>query len=134
MTRRIRPMATMVVLAAMMAFVATSDSAGSGAPTQSPSWPYPNGDLANTRVASDSTISSKNVASLKVAWSFKLTGKATKSISHYGSLALTPIVVDNVVYIQDLRCNVYALSLSSGALLWKYTVNKPELSGPGPNG
>jgi outer membrane protein assembly factor BamB len=63
-----------------------------------------------------------------------LSGKAKTSISHLGSLALTPIVVDGVVYIQDLRCNVYALSLANGSLLWKYSVNKPELSGPGPNG
>jgi outer membrane protein assembly factor BamB len=99
-----------------------------------PSWSYPNGDLANTRVAEGSTISTKNVSALKEVWSFKLSGKATKSDSHFGSLALTPIVVNNVVYIQDLRCDVYALSLSNGALLWKYSVNKPELSGPGPNG
>jgi outer membrane protein assembly factor BamB len=104
------------------------------ASANSPSWPYPNGNLANTRVASGSTITSKNVSTLKEVWSFKLSGKATKSVSHLGSLALTPIVVDDVVYIQDLRCNVYALSLSSGSLLWVYAVNKPELSGPGPNG
>jgi alcohol dehydrogenase (cytochrome c) len=100
----------------------------------SPAWSYPNGNLANTRVAEGSTISTKNVSALKPVWSFKLTGKAAKSTSHYGSLALTPIVVNNVVYIQDLRCDVYALSLSNGSLLWKYSVNKPELSGPGPNG
>jgi alcohol dehydrogenase (cytochrome c) len=129
-----RTAAMTLALVAMVAFVATNHSTGSGAATRAPSWPYPNGNLANTRVASGSTISTKNVSQLKEAWSFKLKGKATKSNSHYGSLALTPIVVNNVVFIQDLRCNVYALSLSTGALLWEYTVNKPELSGPGPNG
>ena len=36
------------------------------------SWPYPNGDLANTRDAAGSTISSANVAGLQQAWTFRL--------------------------------------------------------------
>jgi alcohol dehydrogenase (cytochrome c) len=111
-----------------------SCTAGAAPPTPSGSWGYPNGNLANTRDAIGSTISSKNVATLKEAWSFDLTGKGAKTVGHYGSLAANPVVVDGVVYIQDLECNVYALSLSSGALLWTYTVDEPEKSGPGPNG
>ncbi|MGC2167548.1 MAG: PQQ-binding-like beta-propeller repeat protein [Acidimicrobiales bacterium] len=98
------------------------------------SWAYPNGDLANTRNAATSTIDLANVEHLKKAWSFDLTGKATSSVGGYGTLAANPIVEDGVVYIQDLHSNVYALSLSSGRLLWEHTFNKPELSGPGPNG
>ena len=120
------------ITAVLAAIVGVSSAAG--ASPASPSWAFPNGNLANTRVASGSTISQKNVSSLKLAWGFILTGKAAKSLSHVGSLAETPIVVDNVVFIQDLRSNVYALSLTNGALLWKYAVNKPERSGPGPNG
>ncbi len=125
-----------VTIALTLVAVMASGLIGAGASSSpgSSSWPYPNGDLANTRVARRSSITMKNVSTLKEAWSFKLTGMATKSNSAYGSLAVTPIVVDGVVYIQDLRCNVYALSLTNGSLLWKYIVNKPELSGPGPNG
>jgi outer membrane protein assembly factor BamB len=123
-----------LALGVTVLLVASIGVVDSGASPESPSWPYSNGNLTNTRVATGSTISLKNVDTLREAWSFKLTGKATKSDSHYGSLALTPIVVDNVVYVQDLRCNVYALSLTNGSLLWEYSVNKRELSGPGPNG
>jgi alcohol dehydrogenase (cytochrome c) len=98
------------------------------------SWPYPNGNLANTRVATNSTISSANIDTLRKAWTFRITGKAAKSLKHLGSLAATPVVVNGVVFVQDLYSNVYALSLANGTLLWKYDVNKPELSGPGPNG
>jgi outer membrane protein assembly factor BamB len=63
-----------------------------------------------------------------------LTGKATKSVGGYGTLAANPIVVNGVVYIQDLHSNVYALSLATGKLIWSYILNKKELSGPGPNG
>src|SRR5450631_2034610 len=107
----------------------------SGAPSRTgSSWLYPNDNLSNTRDVVGSSISAKNVSSLKEAWSFKLEGKAAQSIAHLGSLAATPIVVDNLVYVQDLRCDVFALSLSSGSLLWEFRVGKPEKSGPGPNG
>ncbi len=108
----------------------------SGATSNAPagSWPYPNANLANTRVAVGSTISISNVRTLRKVWSFRLTGKAATSLQHLGSLAATPVVVNGVVYVQDLYSNVYALSLADGALLWKYYVDKPERSGPGPNG
>jgi alcohol dehydrogenase (cytochrome c) len=131
----VRSTLLVLVAAAIVALVALGGANAPASPSAaSPSWPYPNGTLANTRVASGSTITLANVSSLKEVWSFKLSGTAKKSIQDLGALAMTPIVVDNVVYIQDLSCNVYALSLSSGKLLWEYTVNTPEKSGPGPNG
>jgi outer membrane protein assembly factor BamB len=105
-----------------------------GAPTASGSWPDPNGDLANTRDAAGSTISSANVSRLREAWSFKLAGQAAAGVGATGSLAAAPVVVGGVVYIQDLDCNVYALSLATGRLRWEHLVNTPEVSGPGPNG
>jgi outer membrane protein assembly factor BamB len=105
-----------------------------GAATPSGSWPYPNGDLANTRDAAGSAISSANVASLREAWSFKLAGQAAAGVGSVGALVAAPVVVNGVVYIQDLDCNVYALSLATGALKWEYQVNTPEKTGPGPNG
>ncbi|HTT58429.1 MAG TPA: PQQ-binding-like beta-propeller repeat protein [Acidimicrobiales bacterium] len=111
--------------------VTVSPSSSASAPA---SWAYPNGDLANTRNATTSSINLANVEHLKEAWTFQLRGKATASVGGYGTLAANPIVQDGVVYMQDLHSNVYALSLSSGHLLWEHDFNKPELSGPGPNG
>ena len=98
------------------------------------SWPYPNGNLANTRVAAGSTITSANVSRLQRAWTFRLTGSAAVSAYGYGSLAAGPVVAGGVVYLQDLYSNVYALRLATGKLLWEYQVGLPEKSGPGPNG
>jgi outer membrane protein assembly factor BamB len=98
------------------------------------SWPYPNADLANTRVAPDSTISSANVSRLTPAWTFKLSGAAAAGVEQSGSLAANPVVQGGVVYLQDLDSNVYALGLTSGKLVWEYECNEPEKSGPGPNG
>jgi outer membrane protein assembly factor BamB len=111
-----------------------SVSGANATPTKTGSWPYPNGDLSNTRDAVGSVITLANVSTLKEAWSFKLSGKATKNVGGFGTLAANAVVVDGVVYIQDLHSNVYALSLATGKLLWSYTINKKVLSGPGPNG
>ena len=104
-----------------------------GAGTPSGSWADPNGNLENTRVA-DTTISAANVSSLREAWSFHLTGTAAAGVRGSGSFAATPVVVDGVVYLQDLDANVYAISLATGKLRWEYPVNLPEASGPGPDG
>jgi outer membrane protein assembly factor BamB len=106
----------------------------SGADTPSGTWAYPNGNLANTRVAAGTTISSANVSSLREAWSFHLAGKAAAGVSGAGSFAATPVVVNGVVYLQDLDANVYAISLATGKLRWEYPVNVPEATGPGPDG
>jgi len=82
----------------------------------------------------DRRFSQVNVSQLKERWSFKLRGDAAEKVGGYGPLAAGPIVVNGVVYMQDLHSNVYALTLATGRLLWEYVVNKPELSGPGPNG
>lgn len=98
------------------------------------SWPDPNADLRNTRVAPGSSISSANVSELAPAWSFKIAGIAASGVGGSGSLASNPIVQGGVVYVQDLDANVYALSLASGQLRWEYECDAPEKTGPGPNG
>ncbi len=127
--RLVAGVATGVLLSSIAVAVVPSTGA-----TPPASWPYPNGDLANTRNATTSTIDLANVTHLHKAWSFDLSGTATASVGGYGTLAANPIVQDGVVYMQDLHSNVYALSLSNGHLLWEHDFNKPELSGPGPNG
>ncbi|HTZ26701.1 MAG TPA: PQQ-binding-like beta-propeller repeat protein [Streptosporangiaceae bacterium] len=129
------------VFTVLTALVAGCSSGPTGSTVSNPgvarpagSWPYPNGDLANTRAAAGSVISSANVSRLRQAWTFKLTGSAVASAPGFGSLAATPIVTNGVVYMQDLDANVYALGLASGKLKWEYKVNSPEKSGPGPDG
>jgi outer membrane protein assembly factor BamB len=103
-------------------------------PSASGAWAYPNGDVANTRVAATSTITSSNVTRLRQAWTFKLSGSAANGVEGAGALAMNPIVTGGVVYIQDLDANVYAVSLTSGKLDWEHEFNQPIKSGPGPNG
>jgi outer membrane protein assembly factor BamB len=89
-------------------------------------WPTPNGDLANTRVATGSSISSDNVDQLGVAWTVPITATGT-----FGGYASTPIIADGVVYTQDLNSNVQAIDLETGQVKWSREYNSPDV---GPNG
>jgi outer membrane protein assembly factor BamB len=88
-------------------------------------WPAPNGDLVNSRVAT-SEIDSGNVDQLGVAWTIPIEVGGT-----FGNYASTPIVVDGVVYTQDLTSNVKAIDFETGDVKWSKDYNAPTV---GPNG
>lgn len=102
---------------------ALAQPAQSAAPSD---WPRGNLDYANTRAALNSSISTGNVAQLGVAWTFAVSG-----VSDFGALASTPVVVNGVVYLQDLMSNVYAIDLTTGSLKWQKMYNAKSV---GPNG
>ena len=95
-TRRICPSAVCIVVASLIAAAGVTLTSAAAASTTQASWPYSNGNLANTRVATRSTISLANVSQLKEIWSFKLKGKAAKNDAGTGTLAANPIVVNGV--------------------------------------
>jgi alcohol dehydrogenase (cytochrome c) len=123
-----------LVTAACSSTPVTVTNAAAPKPLASGSWPYSNGDLSNTRNAAGSTVTSANVSGLKQAWTFHITGSAAAGVGSDGALAANPIVVNGVVYIQDLDANVYALALATGKLKWEYQLNTPMKTGPGPDG
>jgi alcohol dehydrogenase (cytochrome c) len=125
---------TMLAAACGGGSAAPVNTAFPGAAVPTGSWPYPNGDIANTRDVPDSAISAANVSGMREAWAFKLAGTAAAGVSGIGSLTAPPVVQDGVVYLQDEDANVYALALATGKLKWEYQVNIPEKSGPGPDG
>lgn len=125
---------TVLVAACSGSSPAPANTVFRGAAAPSGSWPFPDGDVANTRDAPDSAISAANVSSLREAWAFKLAGPAAAGVSGVGSLTAPPVVQQGVVYLQDEDANVYALALATGKLKWEYQVNLPEKSGPGPDG
>ena len=90
-------------------------------------WTAPDADLASTRYVA-SAITSANVAQLGVAWTMPL----TMNTSHTdGAYAATPVIVNGVVYIQDLDSNVFAISLATGKVLWTHDFDSPN---GGPDG
>ncbi len=90
-------------------------------------WTQPGADLANTRYVA-SAITSADVSKLGVAWTVPL----TISTSHTdGAYATTPVIVNGVVYVQDLESDVMAISLATGKVLWRHDYNSPN---GGPDG
>ncbi len=89
-------------------------------------WPAHNLNLANTRATTASAIDSTNVARLRPKWRLKLTGAGA-----FGAFSSTPIVLGDVVYLQDLNSDVYAVNRATGALEWKHHFTSPSV---GPNG
>jgi glucose dehydrogenase len=88
----------------------------------------PNYDLSGTRNAKNSKITAANVGTLKSKWTIAL---GQESQSQYGSYASTPIVVDGVIYSQDLASNVSAIDFKTGDVLWTKSYASPD---QGPNG
>jgi len=91
-------------------------------------WPLANKDYANTRVATGSTITSANVHLLSKLWTFDFPPEAAFV---FGAAAANPIVAEDVVYMQDLGSNMYALDLLTGNLRWEKINNTANA---GPNG
>jgi alcohol dehydrogenase (cytochrome c) len=118
---------------AMHAAAGTPRSATGGSPSLAvaPTWTLPGGNLQNTRDVA-SAISSSNVAKLGVAWCVPIesTGRA-RAAGVTDGYATTPVVVNGVVYTQDLESNVMAINLATGDVLWRHDYSSPN---GGPDG
>jgi outer membrane protein assembly factor BamB len=118
--------AAAVALLAIAALVLLlSQSSSSGEDLELTGSGYPGVDIANTRQA-QGTIDSSNVNQLDVAWSLPLSAE-----SAYGAHSSAPVIVNGVIYSQDLESNVQAIALESGEVLWTKKYEDPD---EGPNG
>jgi outer membrane protein assembly factor BamB len=98
---------------------------GPANPAVAAGWTLPGGNLQNTRDVA-SAINSSNVSKLGVAWTAPIEAA-------YGRYATTPVVVDGVVYTQDLESNVMAIELATGQVLWRHTYSSPNAGPDGVN-
>ncbi len=100
-------------------------------PGVAPAWTLPGANLQNTRDVA-SAITSSNVRALGVAWCVPVesTGEAA-SVHFPDGIATTPVIVDGVVYLQDLESNVMAIKLATGRVLWTHDYSSPN---GGPDG
>jgi alcohol dehydrogenase (cytochrome c) len=110
---------------------ASSAPAGPPNPAAAAGWTLPGGNLQNTRDVA-SAITSSNVSTLGVAWCVPVesTG-AARAAGLADGYSATPVVVNGVVYTQDLESNVMAIRLATGKVLWTHNYN--SLNG-GPDG
>jgi alcohol dehydrogenase (cytochrome c) len=115
---------------------AAGASSSTSAPATSSSgvaagWLLPGANLQNTRDVA-SPITSSNVAQLGVAWCVPIesTG-AAKSVGVSDGYSTTSVVVNGVVYLQDMESNVMAIRLATGKVLWTHNYSSPN---GGPDG
>ncbi len=115
----------LLIVAGVVVLLAGSSSSG-GEDLSFSGTGYPGVDTSNTRQVKGSSIDSSNVNQLEVAWSLPLTAQ-----SSFGSYSSAPVIVNGVVYSQDLESNVQAIGLESGEVQWE---KKYEEADEGPNG
>lgn len=89
-------------------------------------WPVAQADLAATRRAPNSLISSSNIAGLTTAWTLPIT-----VTGNFSGVTANPIILGDTVYLQDMQSNVFAIDRNSGQARWQTTYNVPS---NGPNG
>jgi alcohol dehydrogenase (cytochrome c) len=110
---------------------ASSTPSGSPNPAVAAGWTLPGGNLSNTRDVA-SAITSSNVTTLGVAWCVPIESSGAAGAAGLANgYATTPVVVNGVVYLQDLESNVMAIRLATGKVLWTHDYN--SLNG-GPDG
>jgi outer membrane protein assembly factor BamB len=86
---------------------------------------YPGVDLANSRFVTG-PIDRTTAPQLKLAWKVPSEAQST-----YGAYSASPVVSNDIVYMQDLESNVAAVDLESGETLWETKLEEPD---QGPNG
>jgi glucose dehydrogenase len=104
-------MLTLYRIALATALLLPALFAQSAKPQAAADWPMYNRDLAGTRYSPLTQINTRNVAQLKLAWSYNLP-LASEA---------TPIVVDGVMYIPAGN-RILALEPESGREIWSYTI------------
>lgn len=102
---------------ALAVALAIAVSVGYGQSTQD--WPVYGGDSGGARFSSLARITRDNVAKLVVVWRYH-TGEPQMDLPRQPSLQVTPIVVDNVMYISTPLGKVMALEPATGREIWRY--------------
>ncbi len=82
-----------------------------------PEWPKSGGDLFNRNYSSPNHINRGNVANLKGVWRVRLAGSGSKG--KYSGEA-QPAIEDGIVYIVTGADDVFAISVKTGKIVWKY--------------
>ena len=93
-------------------------------------WPVYGGDVGGTRFSPLSRITRNNVATLVVAWRYH-TGEPPLELNRQPALEVTPIVVDNVMYVSTPLGKVMALDPTSGREIWRYDARVDPKGGYG---
>jgi len=82
-------------------------------------WTANGGDLRNDRFSTLTTITKTNVSTLTQAWATNL-GVCPSGTAACGSEEATPVEYGGTMYIQTPEHGIYALSATTGQVLWNF--------------
>jgi glucose dehydrogenase len=84
-------------------------------------WPHYGGDAGGARHSPLKQIDRANVASLRVAWTYR-TGDWSdgKTLAVRSAFEATPLVVDGVMYVTTPFCRLIALDAETGREIWSF--------------
>ncbi len=94
-------------------------------------WPFYGGDQGGTKYSKLADIGTKNVSQMGVAWTWK-TGET--ELPQYGvrpgMFEVTPLMIDDVLYLSTPYSKVVALKAGTGEPIWSYDPKAYELGQP----
>jgi quinoprotein glucose dehydrogenase len=97
-------------------------------------WAYYGGDAAGSKYSELSQINRGNVKTLRLAWEWRTEEKNIPAFgARPGMFEVTPLAIDNVLYLSTPYNRVEALDAITGKELWSYDPKAYEL-GQVPNG
>jgi len=137
MTKHILTLAVLVLSAlsfGMGRLEPGSATAQAPSPAAEQDWPFYGGDQAGTKYSPLTDITRDNVARLSPAWEWATHEKALAEFgTRPGAFEVTPLMIDNVLYLSTPYNRVVALNADSGAELWSFDPKAYE-DGQPPNG
>lgn len=117
---------------AVIVILASCTQLGSPPVANHTEWSYYGRDAAGTRFSPLTQITVANVESLTVAWTYRTRETEPEFRSaEEGSLEVTPLVVDGVMYISTPLGRVMAIDPATGVQRWEYDVGIDRTIGYG---
>jgi quinoprotein glucose dehydrogenase len=96
-------------------------------------WPVYAADQAATHYSPLADIDASNVAKLEIAWEWKPGETNQPNGTRPGNFQVTPLMIDNVLYLSTMYNRVIALDAETGEQKWVYDPKAWEAGQP-PNG
>jgi quinoprotein glucose dehydrogenase len=132
--RAVAAVSAAALIAAVAAAAGYGRRAGATSPVPMVEWPVYGGDQSGSKYSPLADIDKTNVARLKVAWSWKTGEDQLQQFgTRPGMFEVTPLMINNVLYLSTPYHRVVALDAETGAEIWAYDPKSYE-DGQPPNG